>query len=402
MRLGYYGSKGLDPYRFTSPVSGLSIPGTGILPSVGYPPLWPLVQAAVYDFYSALGVANRFLYYFIVKQETIIPDIVAAYLIFVLLRRAGRASEGERAFAFWMFCPFVIVISAVWGMFDQLVLVFLLGALLVSQKTVRSSLLETVGILLKGIPVIFLPVLALSQDGAGKKITYTLISIALTVGFSLLPYALFPNWNYSALVGTGTDIVHKVGNSVNYWVVPYVLSNLSLYQLSTQALSLAGYLWIPALAISYLYCYRLLKRVRVNFESVVLCLMITTLVLFLSRTQINEQYVVYFVGIGLLDVYSTGRSRMKLFHGVWISASIFLFANNTFLVRFLAPVSVYYSQLDSSLTGGLSGDVRLSIMLVAGVSFTLFCIAYLRSIHRQVFGIATPVVQQEGRTLESG
>ena len=384
VRLGYYVSKGLDPYRVTPAVPGLSIPGTGYLPSIGYPPLWPLIQAVVYDAYSLIGIDNRFFYYFLVKQEMILPDIAVAYLIYKVLGQSGRTWEGERAALFWMLCPYVIIISAVWGMFDQLVLSFLLLALLFSQRIVRSAFAEGIGILLKGIPVIYLPLLALTQRTKAKRLLYLVVAGGLGVGITLLPYALIPGWNYSALAGTGTSIVNKVGNSLNYWVVPYVISNISGYQVSPQALSLAGYLWIPALVVAYFYCYRVLKRIGGSFQGFVSCLLVLTLVFFLTRTQINEQYVIYFLGLGLLDISTGGQSRVRLFHGVWLSALAFLVANNTYMVRFLAPLGAYYSELDSQLVRGLWGDVRFTVMVAAGISFTFFCVAYLRSIHLQL------------------
>ena len=396
IRLGYYVSKGLDPYRYTGPVPGLSLPGTGSLPSIGYPPLWPLIQALVYDFYSALDVSNRFLYYFIVKQEMIIPDLVVGYLLFLVLSRSGRGTAGKQALLFWMLCPFVIVVSALWGMFDQLVLVFVLAALLFRQDTLRSSLAEWIGILLKGIPIIFLPVLVQTQPGVSRKLFYLTVCLALTAVLSLVPYLLLPSWNYSALAGTGTDIVHKVGNSLNYWIVPYVMSNVYGVTLNPSFLGAVGYIWIPALAVAYVFCYRPLQRRGLALENLVLTLLVVTLVFFLTRTQINEQYVIYFIGLGLLDLALSGPGRKRLFHGIWVSGFVFLFANNTYMVRFLAPVSVYYSQLDSSLTSGLSGDVRFSLMLTAGLAFTAFCVAYLRSVCIQLSsqGVLEPQVSQ--------
>jgi hypothetical protein len=395
VRLGYYVSKGIDPYRYTPPIPGLSIPGTGYLPSIGYPPLWAFMQAIVYDLYSAIGIENRYLYYFLIKQETIIPDIIAGYLILVLLRRSGRLKGAESAFVFWMFCPLVIVISSIWGMFDQLVLVFVLASLLVTQQTAKSSLLEAVGIILKGIPVIFLPVLALSQNSALRKWMYLVIGVGLTVGFTLLPYAVFSNWNLAALGGTGTDIVNKTGNSVNYWIIPYFLSNLLLYNVSSGVLNLFGYLWIPALAVSYFVCYRFLKRAGVTLDGLVLCMLLTTLVLFLTRTRINEQYVIYFLGLGLADVFSTGRRRIRAFHGVWISTSIYLVANNVYMVRFAEPISTYYLDLESSLLSGVAGELRLYLMLAAGLAFTYFCLVYVISVYRQ---LAHPT-ETEGKGL---
>jgi hypothetical protein len=161
IRLGYYTAQGLDPYRITGPVPNLSMPGAGNMTSLGYPPVWPFVLAALYKLYALTGVSNRFFYYLILKQPMIIGDLLDGLIIYKIVKQKSE-TKALKALAFWLLCPFIILISAVWGMFDQLVLVFVLVSVFWSTRTKTTAVAEGVGILLKAIPLIYLPS-ALSQ-----------------------------------------------------------------------------------------------------------------------------------------------------------------------------------------------------------------------------------------------
>ena len=353
--------------------------------SIGYPPLWPFVEAAIYDLYALLGFSDRFLYYFMLKQPMILGDVAVAYLLLRLLRDASGIKAGERAFVFWMLCPFVIVISAVWGMFDQVVLAFVLAGVVVIDRTTMSSLFEFVGTALKGFPAILIPPLAMSQKGLARRVWYFLLALGLVVLFSLAPYLLFRDWNVNFLFGTGTDIVSKVGNSLNYGVVVYVLSELSILPATAFDLwRLAGYVWIPAVVLAYLYCFWGVRRDSHDARWVGASLLFVVLVYFLTRLNLNEQFVTYFLAFGLIDVLSWGEKRARLFTGVWTSATVFLVANNAFMVRFLAPVSLYFTQLNDLLTSGGAGYVRFGVMIASGLVFTAFTILYLKSLSSDI------------------
>lgn len=396
MRLGYYVSKGFDPYAHTVPIQGLSIPGTGVLPSIGYPPLWAFFQAAVYDLYSVIGFDNRFFYYFLIKQETILPDIVVSLLIFRLILDYGKPKDAEAALTFWMFCPFVILISALWGMFDQLVLVFVLVALLTLQTSFRSSVSEAFGILLKGIPIIFLPGLSWSQKSNQRKVAYTLFGISVAGVASLAPYLFFREWSVSALLATGADAINRATSTVNYWAIAYVVSGyITLPIPISQFLGLAGYFWVVAVLAAYVYCFKGVQEERITFQYLILVLQFVTLVFFLTRININEQYVLYFVGLGLIERSLVGTVRSRLFAGVWVSATGFLVVNNAYLTRFLAPLGLQFTEMSDSLSSGALGIVRSGLLVVTALTFTLFCALYLKSVYADLRRQRSSVIERQ-------
>jgi len=390
IRLGYYTAQGLDPYRITGPIPNLSMPGAGYMPSLGYPPVWPFILAGLFKLYAMIDINNRFLYYFILKQPMIIGDLLDSVLIYKILSQKSE-ERALKGLAFWLFCPFTILISAVWGMFDQIVLAFVLLSILWFTRTKTTAVAEAVGILLKLIPLIYLPLLALVQKTRLKIVQYLVISIVVSIVFTLLPYLIFPSWHIGALLGTGSSDANKVGNSMNYWVIIYIFSSLGDFpSWAGPIINTVAYAWIPVVIIASFFCIRILRAKRsLDQRNLVLSMIFVTLAFYLTRIQINEQYTVYFLGLGLIDYYWLGSTkRMKEFHGVWISALAYLVAHNSIFI-FLAPISKYYSNLYQIL---VPKELTLAMMFITASSFSIFCALYLRSIYFELSRSVSEVV----------
>jgi hypothetical protein len=403
LRLGYYVALGQDPYNSTFPVANLSMPGSGYLPSIGYPPIWPLILAGIYKLYSILGYDNRFLYYFLLKQPMVAADLIDGFLIYRILLRISE-TKAFKAAAFWLLCPFTIIISSVWGMFDQIILAFLLASLLFLSKTVRSSLSESIGIILKLIPLLYVLLLSFAQKSNKKILVYLLISIGLSATVAFLPYVFFPNWSVSRVLQTGASVAGTVGNSMNYWVVLYVVTlKTTLPGSDFPTLQLLSFVWIPFVILGSFYCIKNYGADLVRVENFTVAALFVTMIFFLTRSQINEQYLIYFLGLGLLDYYLIGKSlRKKLFHAIWLDSLVFLIANNSFLLRFLDPISESYRSLETSLTLGAIGDARLAIMIATGLIFTFLSSLFLASLYSDIRARARANLHSSPSISESG
>src|SRR6202030_3487133 len=103
--------------------------------------------------------------------------LVVAFLLYKVISKLRDPSSGLRAFSFWMLCPFTIVISSVWGMFDQIILVFVLGSILLVQETQKSALMQALGFIFKVIPLIYLPILGLVQPSKARIANYFAIAV---------------------------------------------------------------------------------------------------------------------------------------------------------------------------------------------------------------------------------
>jgi hypothetical protein len=386
LRLGYFVSKGQDPFMITPPIPNLSFPGAEFMTWIGYPPTWGFFQAGLFKIYSLSGINDRFLYYYLIKQPMIIADLVVSFLLYKIISELKDSSSGIRAFSFWMLCPFTIVISSIWGMFDQIILIFVLGSILLVTETQKSALMQALGFIFKVIPLIYLPILGFVQPSKDRIVNYFAVAIGASIFFVLVPYLFFTHWSLGQLASVGVDVTRKIGASSNYWIMFSFYSNHnSVPAWLNQLLNPLGYLWVPAILLGSFFCIRCIRNRGNLTTNLSLSLLFVTLIFFLTKSVVNEQYIIYFLGLGLIDYYArASKRRRKLFHGVWISSFVFLTANNTYFTRFLEPLSTYWLQLDQKFETGTLGDYRFDILLVSGLVFSGFCLLYLLSLYKEI------------------
>ena len=387
VRLGYYVSKGDDPYLRTAPVPGLSFPGSGYISWPGYPPLWAIFMAVLYKFYVILGVQNRFLYYFILKQPMIISDLLVGYLIYILVRAYSSADNSIKALTFWLLCPFTIIISAIWGMFDQIMLMLILLSAILIGRTYRSALTESLSIAIKLIPVIFLPVFALAQTSRKKIFAYMLLAAIVSVALAFAPYLVEKSWKISTLLGVGIDDTNKLGNSMSYWSILYVYNQSYAFSPFVKSvLGFLSFLWIPAILTASYFCYSRVLKDKINLQkNLILSLLFISLVFYLTKSTVNEQYLIYFLGFGTMDYFLWApKERRRTFHAVWISALGFLVANNAWMTRFFSPLSFSYMQLNNYFTSGVPGEVRFGVMIFTSLVFTIAVCYYLKMLYAEM------------------
>ena len=120
---------GGDPYGILPPVPGLSFANVFSIdnaPVIAYLPFWPLITGLIYVIYSIVGLNDRFVYYFLLKQPAIFGDIGLAYLLYSYVSSRKLGDGGFWVLSFWLFSPFMIIISGIWGMFDSIAISFLM------------------------------------------------------------------------------------------------------------------------------------------------------------------------------------------------------------------------------------------------------------------------------------
>ncbi len=275
---------------------------------IGYPPTWAFFQAGLYKLYSFSGIDNRFVFYFIVKQPMVLADLVDGYLLYKLISDLKNVESGVRAFAFWMLCPFTIIISALWGMFDQIILVLVLGSIFTVKETQKSALMESLGFLLKVLPLIYFPVVAFVQDSRQKIAVYLSVSIGSSIVFALLPYLFFPKWKLSQLVSVGVSVANKLGGSMNYWIILTVYGDYwKIPALVNNMLNYLAYLWVPSVLVSSAICIKNIRGRENLTRNVCLSLLFVTVVFYLTKSIVNEQYP---------DLFSGSWAGRLLCHGV--------------------------------------------------------------------------------------
>jgi len=177
------------------------------------PPVWFFTIVASYAPYillRILGLPDARIYYqpilsievTFIKLPLILSDILSAFLIYKICRKWNLDDKASKmATVLYLFNPFSILISSVWGMFDSLAVLFaLLGFyLFIEEKFYLSSLLWGFGV--KWYTLAFIPFLSVSAyfQNREEKILPRLAKSALTVftGFGFFAFLMvFPHIMY--------------------------------------------------------------------------------------------------------------------------------------------------------------------------------------------------------------
>ena len=372
LRTAYFVSHGANPYSaFMPAVPGLSFAFlSDRLPGVGYLPLWPLIVALLYQIYALVPGTSRFVLYFLLKQPPILGDVFLGYITYlVILRWSGRPESALQGLRFWMFFPYAILISAIWGMFDAVVAgLFLL--FLILNRPVKGYTLVGLGILLKWLPVIYIPYNVLREKGVGKAAVALglLVPIIVTVSvFSIL------QWDYVGVTDMARYSSHGGGGGMTYAgvlsdprIVPFLASLGNFY-------SLIGFLWIPGVVVGGVVASRRFPGQR--SEDAIQAVLLITSIFFLTRWGINEQYLLYLLPAFYIDIALWHPERKSLFTFTWVLGLLFLLANNDLLVRFFGPAFPSAAEFAWRFDNFSEfAYVRIVAMYLIGVLFTVHLI----------------------------
>ncbi len=366
IRNAFYVAHGWTPYMPLPPVPGLSFAYTGqTLTSVAYLPLWSLLLAGLYQLYALFPGASRFVLYFLIKQPPILGDTLLGALLFAAASRWGATRPAAlRLLAFWMLFPYPILIAAVWGMFDSLVACLILAALLVPGPWKRSGYLG-LGILLKLLPVIFVPYEFFRARGRGRWAVVP--AFAIPAAFTAAAFAL-TGWGIAGFTGMLAWESHVAPQGMTPATV--LDSPLLVGYLFTDPtwVYLLGYAWIPGVLLGGWWAAH--RFAGDGPQDALQAYVFLTVVLFLLRWQVNEQYLVEFLPLLLLDVVLWHPERRGLFRATWVLGLAFLVLNNFLLVRFTAPVYPGALPFESALGANpVFSTARLVSLIALGTLF---------------------------------
>jgi len=279
-----------------------------------------------------------------------IPIILAdAFVVYLL---AGMDTGKAKIYAF---CPYVVFISIVWGMFDALVAVFLLASYLASS---RNNLLSGIfyGLsMLKLYTVVLLPLYLVRLLGRWRALLEFLGGFALT----LVPLGYFlivsPNSIWNVLVTfQGTRLMGGV-NLYNFvWIVQDLPFDLQISMIPNILLLAALVFLIPTFG-----------RKAPLLKAIVAVMF----VYFLFGKVINEQFLVSIFPLILLC--------RECDHRLWVAPFIFIFLRSPFYyfalpILWTSPIFYsYYLQADFVWRQLQAAGYLMIPMYAVGVAFSL-------------------------------
>ncbi|HKM75645.1 MAG TPA: hypothetical protein VJZ32_04440 [Candidatus Bathyarchaeia archaeon] len=379
VRLGYAMVHGGDPYGTLSPVPGLSFASVFSdinAPTIAYLPFWPLVTGLIYLVYSLIGVNDRFIYYFLLKQPSIFGDVSLAYLLYSYVSSRKPGSAGFWMLSIWLFSPFTIILSGIWGMFDSIAICFLIVSVS-SIGQVRRALWTGLAIFAKTVPIIFAAPITMKSLKSLKDASGFVLALGLSAVLSGVTFIIM-GWPFSTVSTTLVSTAGKGGWSMSLWtVLPYLNYLGVLAPIPANVYGTLGLVWIPVMVI---FTCIAIRRFRTEtdaglFQALIVC----TLVFLLFKAQVTEQYALYLFALGAVDVVLWNPHRRRLLIATIIVAMIYLVMNNYFLVRFLSPVYPNFVDFESTMNN-LIGSVRYAMIVLTGTAFSILNIAYLADV----------------------
>ncbi|HEV2389743.1 MAG TPA: hypothetical protein VGS04_03365, partial [Nitrososphaerales archaeon] len=329
IRTGYWVGQGVSPYSPMPFVPGLSIAndfgGPGLDPVIGYLPFWPVLLGALYKFYVIIGAPSRFVYYFLLKQPAIICDVLLAYYLYVYLERRG-SSQASFVFKLWLFLPLNIVLSAIWGMWDAIPMLFVVFALSARPGAYRG-IWAGLATFAKSIPLIYSIPLAWGP----KAVRNLAIALGIPVLGSLAIVGL-AGWQIAPFQIAVQSTLARGGSSLSLWEIAYYMNSIGLISNSVLNLFVStGYVWIIAVVVATVLGYRWF-----GFDTergVIQSMLLITLTFLLLRGVVNEQYALYFFALGLIDVALWNPQRRTLLLVGAATVFMFNFTNVLFFIR---------------------------------------------------------------------
>ncbi len=348
--------------------------GGGGNAAIGYLPFWPILLGALYEFYAFLGSPSPFVYYFLLKQPVIICDVLLAYFLYRYLDRRG-SDKASFVLKVWLFSPFNILLSGIWGMFDAIPMLFVVFALTARPGAYRG-IWAGMATFAKSIPVIYAIPLA-----RGPK---PLRNLALAIGIpavASLAIVWLTGWSFSVFGSTVQSTLGTGRLSLSLWEVLFYLNYIGAIPNSTlDFFGWAGYIWIAAVGIAIILAHRWF-----GFDTergIVQSLILVTLTFLLLRGQVNEQYALYLFALALIDVAMWSPQRRNLILASVAAVLMFNVTNDLLLIRYLSPIIPQALAIESSIIAKINPE-RNTMLFFEGMAFWAINVYYFYLLYKE-------------------
>lgn len=361
-------------FAFLPPVPGISFAFLNqTVSSADYLPFWPAVLGEIYRAWEATGGGNRFVLYFLIKQPPVLGDVLTAILLYTLTWRwTGERAAALAALAFWSFFPYAIIISAIWGQFDSLVVATILAAF-VYREPLERNLLYGVGIFVKLITAIYLPLEFFRARGL-RRMTFV-VALVVPVALSALVY-IVEGWRFGGLLSIGRSQSQGGGGGMNLAGILTVSQFVSVLNAIPNLYTALSYLYVPGVIVAG---WTAARWIRLNDpRSELRAVMLVTTVFLLLRWGLNEQYMIYIFALMALDIAAFHPGRRSFLVYLWLLSLVFLLINNDLAARFVTPLDTNLWPMLSNLDhSSVYGTVRTWALAILDVIVTLSLVQWI-------------------------
>jgi len=288
-----------------------------------YPPLWLFYLFLIYKLSGVQNVVIKvgemykvdIFWVTLVKLPLLISDII----ITLLIARYFKDNRGLVFAALWYLNPTVIYISSIFGMFDQVVTLFILltGVFYEKKNIFMTGLCSAIAILLKQyalFPIAFL----ILHSIIWRRWKHALKLILVTTVILIIPFLPF-----IMLCGYSLESLHKIINLVlltrssPYYPKPYCYNFNGItglltwihenYNLETIIYFKFWFLIFIALLLPILYL--LIKKKMDNIWIIMFCVYSCFII---SLWRINYQYLIPLIALGLFSFLTEKNMKIRI------------------------------------------------------------------------------------------
>jgi Gpi18-like mannosyltransferase len=365
------------------------------------------------NFYPWLNakVVPDFLFNFLIKLPLLVSDTLGTLLLYKIVNKlTSKKGLAEKAALLWFLNPFLIWISAVWGMWDSMAAMFSLVSLyfLISKKTTLSAVSLLLGVASKLYPAMFLLPITfyfIRSNSADKVKNLTKFYLIFVVGllFLVLPFLgdvtnflgiLFvPNPSVIANFASN-PVTNPLAFGLTYWSV-LLLNRIANIPLSGFFIFLvSGVLVVFSVALTFKKISKMTFR-RPELD-LITSMLLFVLALFLSLRIVLEQWFVWALPF-LIILCVIGKIKSPLFWSASILALIYACLNCPLPFFFLPMVPWIGNSLASTANFILSFEsMRISLLAIIGCLFSLLLLLILLDFNKHPRIVETPSSQQGG------
>ncbi|MEM0441474.1 MAG: hypothetical protein QXY84_01180 [Candidatus Caldarchaeum sp.] len=341
-----------------------------------YPPLWLYWLGFANSLSSQFNNLN--LYILMIKLPVLIADLVVAVLITKIAAEMNLLHIRGKASLLWLFNPLVILISAVWGMFDTIAVAFSLAGLLFGLRSRYglAAFLLGIGAAVKIYPVLLmLPLLLYMKFQRQQPFSNILKTFAMGAAGVVIPAAPYlPN-----PVPLIEKLLYHFSNigQFTYWMALAFIAPTPLIPVVSYGLFAA------VLYVGYQ------KQMKQQSSSILFDLSLLTLLAFLATSsKVNVQYVLWVLPFLLIHGLRTNVKEFKSYSILLVVAGlVFITAAQAVLAIFdLRNIGrIVVSREIETVTWG--GVFLVLSALVGGAAFLALLINLLK-IGKQVWTVS--------------
>jgi hypothetical protein len=354
----------------------------------------------VLNFYPSLNatVVPDFLFNFLIKLPLLVSDILAALLLYRIVNKlTGKKGLAEKAALLWFLNPYLIWISAAWGMWDSMAAMFSLLSIyfLINKRITLSAICLVLGVVTKLYPLMFLlPVtfyfMKSNPTGEIKNLAkFYFVFIASLMLFVLPFIGEIANFFAFLFLPSQVVVVSFVSNPVTspiafgltYWSVFLISRTVDSPLIGAFAFLVSGFLVVISAALTFRKINKMTFLSR-EFD-LVTSMLFCVLALFLSFRLVLEPWFVWALPF-LIILCVVGKVRRAFYWGASLTALFYAFLNCPLPFFFLPMAPWMGNSLVSSVNFLLGIDqVRISLLAILGCGFSLFLFLIFAGVNKR-------------------